>query len=185
MIEVEIRGPLSKKQFNILKRFLEKNGRIERKINQSTIFFKNLGDKDLRLRWDNNGNTILVIKGEKSNQFARKEVELKLLPYSWKQALKFLIVLGFNKGQIGRMQRFDYRYKTFKIALRRKTVIGDHFEIEIIVRSKKEINKTIKKLKDFAKKLQLQIWSEQEYRKVLRENWSKIAVTDLSKLINN
>lgn len=183
MIEVEIRGPLSKSQFNFSKKFFDKKGKLEKEINQITIFFKNINNKDLRLSWDNNGNTFLVIKGGRSNRFARRELELKMSPYSWKQILDFLIALGFGRGQIGKMQRFDYRYKSFKIALRRKTVLGDHFEIELMARSKRETKRVIEILKNFAREMNLNVWSEEDYRKLLREKWSNVPTQDLKRFI--
>lgn len=82
--EVEVRGPLSKKEYAELNRFLKKNGDFKEKKNRVIIDYTAMKgsqtirnrDKDIRLRCTNGIPEIIIKIGNWGGSEQRKEISI-------------------------------------------------------------------------------------------------------------
>lgn len=175
-IEVENRGPLTKKQFQALKLYLNKNGKLlGHKSRLSLMYFrKNIPKKvssikndpvDLRLRITN-GQAAMVMKyGQWAGSDTRKEFEFPIEKKKFGQAIEFLAALGWTKTVVYATEAFMYKYKNIEFAVVEIKGYGHTYEAEIIVKNKNKISATRKKIKDICAKLGLREYRPNEFER--------------------
>ena len=192
-IEVEARGPLTKKQFQGLKRYLAKNGRLlGRKTRLSLIYFRKRIPKnvntikndpvDLRLRITN-GRAAMVMKyGQWSGSDARKEFEFPINKKQFGQAIEFLAALGWSKTVAYATDTSIYQYKNIEFAVVEIKGYGQVYEAEILVKNKKGVAPARKKIKAICSQLNLREYQQGEFEKQCNQiNNTKKLQFDFSK----
>lgn len=148
-IEVENRGPLTKKEYLRLKNFLTKRGRpTEHKSRLTLMYFRHhipvhvneiKNDPiDLRLRITN-GQAALVLKyGNWAGSDMRKEFEIFIDKDKFEAAIGFLAALGWTRAVVYATEAFVFNYKKIEFALIEIKNYGFMYEAEILSRSQKQ-----------------------------------------------
>lgn len=167
--EVEIRGPLTEKEYQRLQKFLERKGKLIKAGDQMVIFF-HMAEHAMNLKKDHKLEKIVLKIGQwqKGN---REEIEVLLRKGQFGNALKLLKGLGYNKGYRIPAFRQDFLYRGIQISLKTKAVIGTHYEMETLAAGQREATGKKKSLLAVAKSLRLKVWSEAEYRRIAHERW--------------
>lgn len=174
-IEVEIRGPLSNKQFKSLSRSLKKDGRFLDRYNQLVIFFQqniilNIAKDALRIKKDESGEKVCFKKQTRSD--SSSELEFYLKNGEYKKAIKFFQLIGFDKYSLAPAARWEFLYRGVRVSLKNKCIIGPHYEMEVMVGERWEADKTKKRLLVLARKLGLKVWAPEEYSRHKSSCWS-------------
>ena len=175
-IEVESRGPLTKKRFQALKKYLTKNGKfIGRKSRLSLMYFRTKIPKDvksikndpvdLRLRITNGQATMTMKYGQWSGSDMRKEFEFPIDKNQFGDALDFLKALGWTKAVVYATDAFIYHYKNIEFAVIEIKKYGYVYEAEILVKSKNEINRACQRIKTTSSRLGLKEYEPGEFEK--------------------
>ncbi|MGC9049253.1 MAG: CYTH domain-containing protein, partial [Patescibacteria group bacterium] len=173
-IEVEIRGPLTKKQFQNLKKFLTKNGKlIGRKSRLSLMYFRKQVPKnvnaikndpvDLRLRITDGQATMVMKYGQWAGSDTRKEFEFPIEKNKFGQAIEFLKALGWTKTVVYATDASIYKYREVEFAVVEIKGYGYVYEAEIMVKNKKEISAARKKIKTLCSKIGLREYRSGEF----------------------
>lgn len=169
-IEVEIRGPLTERQYQKLRSFLRKRGKLLAARDQQVIFF-HYHKHNLSLKKDHEKEKIVIKLGKDWQKESRQETEVHLEKGQFANALTLLKHLGFTKGYCAPAWREDYLYRRTQISLKTKCVIGPHYEMEKTVTSSAAASALKKRLMALAKELELKVWSEKEYRRHTHQMW--------------
>jgi len=183
---VEIRGPLTKKEYKILKKELWTHGKEIYYSDEFVIFFpenRNLKLKknQLRIKVNNFGATIYLKDSRRGN------VELilskRLSETGGKTALRILGFLGpYFDVSVAPAKRFDYSYNGAMISIKTYCIIGPHFEIDKKVETKREINQAKQNLLEIAHVLNLRVWTDKEYKEHVENSWKNIRRLELSEV---
>ncbi len=164
MIEIEIRGKLSTKDFIRLFDFFQKEGKLKDHYRRLSVDISPGFDEKTR-KWNNPSKTDIRIKKSddkekisiKIGHFAdkeREEIEAKLQPGEFLKALALFEALGFQSGMIYYWESWEFEYKNFEIKLSKYAKDYYIFEIE----TKKGYDPDL-----LASELSLHPWSEKEY----------------------
>jgi len=173
MIEVEIRGPLNEEEFTNAINFFETNAKKTKEYEEIALFFNE--NKLLNLP----GDTVRVKVKEKSSKLTFKtgklgrenEIEIEIKKEQVGELLKILGNLGFKTVSMAPSLRRDYLFDSVTISLKEKCIIGKHFEMEILVDKKEDVEKAQQKLMKLSKKLNFNSWSESEYNEHKDKCW--------------
>lgn len=171
MIEVEIRGRLTKKEFDRLKKFLTKNGEfIEHRDREIYLLYDYPGfnlnptarEVDIRLRNTNGNCEIMVKKKASDGNIGRKEISLKLQDMDLDKAKEVVKALGCKKAL--RMHRVTdiFTYENVEWALVKTPKDYFYFEAEKVTEKEKDIKTVHKELVALAKELDLKVFSQKE-----------------------
>ena len=180
-IECEIRGCITRGDFNDIKRDIEKDFGKMSESPELVIFFK--GDYDLRLMINKSGGGLIFKETVDSKNHARRETEFKFSLDNIMGVLNFLVLLGFDKGLFSYCYRFDTNNIEQKISVKFDTKIGDLFEIEQVVDEKASFDKVQANLSRIAIKYGLTPWTLAAYNGIVKESWADVASEPL--LTNN
>ena len=175
-IEVEIRGPLTKKQFQNFKKFLAKKGKlICHKPRLSLMYFRKQIPKkvkaikndpvDLRLRITDDQATMVMKYGQWAGSDVRKEFEFPVEKKKFGQAIEFLRALGWTKTVAYATDAFIYKYKGVEFAIVEIKDYGYVYEAEIMAKNKKEVSTARKKIKTLCSKIGLREYRAGEFEK--------------------
>jgi len=74
-------------------------------------------------------------------------------------------------GLLSFSNNYEAKRGSLSISFKFGTKIGDFFEIEEIVSSKKEVNGAFKRILEIAKKFDLLVWDKETYEKVKKRGW--------------
>ena len=167
--EVEIRGPLTEREYQRLLKFLKKNGQLLKEGEQMVVFFE-MRRHVMNLKKDHKREKIVLKLGEwqKGN---REEIEVVLRKGQFGNALKLFKGLGYKKGYRIPAFRQDFLYQGIQISLKTKAVIGTHYEMETLSVGQKGVGEKKRNLLAVARSLKLKVWSEAEYRRIAHERW--------------
>lgn len=167
--EVEIRGPLTEREYQRLLRFLRKKAQLLKEGEQTVIFFE-MRRHAMNLKKDHKAERIVLKLGEwqKGN---REEIEVSLRKGQFDNALKLLKGLGFTRGYRIPAFRQDFLYQGVQVSLKTKAVIGTHYEMETLAVSQLEAEEKKRHLLAVARSLKIKVWSEAEYRRIAHERW--------------
>ena len=170
MKEIEIRGKLSKLEFNTLKIFLEEKATFKDNYKRISIDLspgfdpktKTWKNSTFDLRLKKSGNTEkITLKVGNFQLKEREEIEVKLVEGEFLNALKLIERLGFDKGMVYYWESWEYDYQGLEVKISQYT--DDYFTWEI------ESNNQKKDPTDLANKLSLKPYSESEYKSAI--NW--------------
>ena len=172
-IEIELRGPLSKKEFNNLKSFLDKNAEfLDKKERLGLIYYPNeipddlttLKDDpiELRIRITNKQPELMLKHGNWAASGAeRKEIQIPLTQDKIQDAIDFLLILGWKHVIAHPTISYNYKYKEIEFSLRNSKNFY-YYEAEIMAESN-EINLVKEKIKKVCKELNLKEYSKEEF----------------------
>jgi len=168
MVEIEIRGKLTKEQFEKLKSFLEDKAKLLDNYKRLSIDLspgfdsktKSWKDSkfDLRLKKSGVSEKISLKIGE-FHLKERKEIDVKLKEGEFLNSLKLFQMLGFDKGMLYFWESWEYEYQDFEIKVSKYT--DSYFTWEIEAKEKNLNPNTL------AKELNLIPYSETDYKKAI------------------
>jgi len=180
-IEVELRALIDEKQFIELNCFLAKNGKYLGEDHKDSHFFI-LPDKLLKVT-DNisKNNAKISLKLQKiglGSDF--EEIDVNFSREDADKIIKIFKLLGFNNYMYSYQNRHNYLYKNVEFAIKYTESWGFHCEMEIMVKSKKEVPRALKEMGVVAKELGLKIMSDDELKKFITKihgGWNRGAYT--------
>jgi hypothetical protein len=158
--EIELKGPLTKTEFQNLYQILKKNGQFIRKWNRkSYVFYTNDKTLDIKVRTTNKTSEIVAKKGFWGNR-KREEIIIPINEKSVVLAIKFLAALGYKKGIITSRLTHIFEYNSIEFALVKCPKNYYFYEAEFIpTRAIKNPEAYIEKT---LKSLGMKVWSEKE-----------------------
>lgn len=168
MTEIEIRGKLSKSDFDRLLKLLSKSGKLNDHYHRLSLdlspgfdpeskTWKNSSGTDVRLKKSDNNEKISIKTGN-FHDLERKEIEVKIRPGQFLNALDLLETLGYKTGMIYFWESWEYNYQGVEIKLSKYT--DDYYTFEIEGKENSNIN-------EIADKLGLTVYSKEDYRKAI------------------
>lgn len=168
-IEVEVSGPLTKEKKAELINFFDKNGKKTNTKHRVLIDYSTfLGDglknreKDIRLRITNGNPEIIVKLGAWNSNNHRKELSVMTETGSFDRLVQIYAALGYEKGMLCERTTQVYEYDRIEFALVEVPGHSFHFEAEIMS-DEENIDVARKHIEDICKKLELKIFSDDEY----------------------
>jgi len=169
-IEIEIRGPLSKKEFNnLIKLFEDKGKKTSEKdrvlIDYSTFLKGGVEErkKDIRLRVTNGIPEIIVKIGEWGGTEQRKELSVFTKPGEFDTLVEIFGELGFDKGMLCVRKSKVYEYKDIEFALVEVPGHSYYYEAEKMANNKENGDKLIKEIENVCRDLNLDIFDKKEF----------------------
>jgi hypothetical protein len=170
MIDVEIHGPVAKKEYEKLRKLLQTAGEDVRAERRVSIFYKGadagvLADLELRA----GTRSELVLKDRRSD----RQTSLILMPGQLSDALAFCASLGYFKGKVSVREFFAARYGGAQFNL--IDPLEDesfHYEAFMTVHDPAGAKEAKKKLEVLARKFKLPLWTSAEmltFRSALSE----------------
>ncbi len=171
MIEIEIRGKISLKDFERLSRLFRQEGKLIRHYHRLSVDLSPGFDPktrswpkddqlDLRIKKTDEEEKISVKVGNINAQ-EREEVEIRLKEGEFEDAVKMFTALGFKQGMIYFWQSWEYVYKKFEVKLTR---YGEEYYSLEIESPEKNLDPNV-----LAKELNLDPFTDKEYKKEI--NW--------------
>lgn len=185
MTEIEIRGKLSKENFNKLKSLLEKDAILKDHYKRLSIDLSPGFDPKTR-SWKNSKFDLRLKKSGTSEKISlkigkfhlkeREEIDVKLEEGQFLDALKLLETLGFNKGMIYFWESWEFGYKGYEIKLSQYN--DDYYTWEI------ESHDPKKDPSSLAQTFSLIPYTEKDYKETIdweNKNIHKLYSYDLTK----
>lgn len=171
MEEIEIRGKISKKDFERLNKLLSEQGKLIKHYHRLSIDLSPGFDPrtrtwpkddlvDLRIKKTDRQEKITVKVGDFNAQ-KREELEINLAEGQLVEALKMFAALGFSQGMVYFGQNWEYEYRGFEVKL--VQYANDYFNWEI------ESHQPDLDPNALAEKLNLHPFLKEEYKKEI--NW--------------
>ena len=176
-IEVEIRGPLTKKEYFKLERYLKKNGRFiqkkDRVLIDYSLFIRSEGletrKNDIRLRITNKVPEIIVKTGKMGGSDEREEISVLVRRNNFDNLVKIFALLGLKKGMLCVRKGSIYTYKKVEFSLVEVPNHSYYYEVEKIIRKNKDKNKAKQELLNMCKQLNLKIFSDKSLYSYIRK----------------
>lgn len=169
-IEIEIRGPLSKKEFDSLVKFFEKKGKKKSEkdrvlIDYSTFLKGGVENrkKDIRLRVTNGIPEIIVKFGEWGGSEQRKELSAFTKPGEFDTLVEIFGELGFRKGMLCVRKSKVYDYKDIEFALVEVPGHSYYYEAEKMATDGENGDKMIRQIKNVCKDLKLKVFNKKQF----------------------
>lgn len=176
MIEVEIRGQLSKERFDELTNFFAKNAELLETQDREMILLRQVPGyshsptervNDVRLRCTN-GETEVMIKTKASeHNTARTELSIPLTRTTLDQAKELARAFGCTEGQWMHRRKKVYDYQSVHWSLVEAPPHIYYFEAERIAKTKDEIPVVEHALHDAAVALQLPVFTPVELQEFI------------------
>lgn len=166
--EVELRGQLSKQDFNRVKSFLDDNSSGV-KDNKLTYFFvsKKIILKVTDERSKNKAKITIKVGDETENIL--KEYEICIPRKSVTGAVNLFKTLGYSKVNAVEQKRTNYKYKGSHISLKHTPDWGLHFEIETKAKNKKQAAEKKLKLFKICKELDISPMTSEEIKNKIKQ----------------
>ena len=167
-IEIEHRSRFSKKVYNSLLNFLEKEGKDLGQDDKNVYFFT-FPDKLLKVT-DNISKQTAKITGKLTrighgSNF--EEIEIPINQSDVGKAVRLLKKFGFADVHNTYQKRHNYLYKGIEIAVKYSKVWGYHAEFEIMISDLKEKTNADKKIQSLAKQLEIRLMTEDELKRFI------------------
>lgn len=173
MIEVEIRGPLSHKEYESLKSTLATRGTHVESHEREMILLKELpgyspdiGERevDVRLRNTNGSCEIMIKRKVSRNNSGRAELSIPLPGATLEHARELAKAFGCTKGvQIFRNKE-TYSYEGIEWSLVTAPKDIRYFEAELGVEREREIPDARERLSNVARSLNLTVYTDKEQK---------------------
>ncbi|MCL5411420.1 MAG: CYTH domain-containing protein [Patescibacteria group bacterium] len=170
-IEVEVRGPISKKKLLELEKIFRKSGRFktlkERVLIDYSTFLPNGNmrerTKDIRLRITNGIPEIIVKLGKAGGLETRKELSVLVGKGEFETLVQIFGALGLVKGALCVRKSRVYDYRGVEFALVEVPNHSYYFEAEKLVSDEEDLKKAEKDLKNICQELNLSLFSDEEF----------------------
>lgn len=175
-IEVEIRGPLTKEEFDNLVCLFEVQARKTSEKDRVLIDYSTFLEggvenrhKDIRLRVTNGIPEIIVKIGEWGGTEHRKELSVFTKQGEFDTLVEIFGELGFRKGMLCVRKSKVYEYKDIEFALVEVPGHSYYYEAEKMVHEKEDADKIIKEIKNVCKDLNLEIFDKKQFFEYIKE----------------
>ena len=171
MLEIEKRGFLTEKQYNNLLDFLDKNGESLGADDKDVVYYI-YPDKLLKAVHNiSKGDAKISLKMNKigaGSVFPETEV---FFPEDDFDKIKLIIekIAKPDKVMSGIQKRKNFMYKGCDFAIKWSKEWDYHFEIEILVKDKDEVDDAEEKLEAIAKELGIKILTENELKEFTKK----------------
>ncbi len=169
-IEIEIRGPLSKEEFENLARFFEINGKKKSEKDRVLIDYSTFLDggvenrkKDIRLRVTNGMPEIIVKIGEWGGNEQRKELSVFAKEGEFDTLVEIFGELGYGKGILCVRKSKVYDYKNIEFALVEVPNHSYYYEAEKMASSVENGNMLMQEIENVCKELNLKIFDKKDF----------------------
>jgi len=169
-IEIEIRGPLSKKEFDNLVKFFKTKGKKTSDKNRILIDYSTFlkggvknRNKDIRLRVTNGVPEIIVKLGKWGDDEHRKELSTFTKPGEFDILVEIFGELGLNKGMLCVRKSKVYEYKNIEFSLVEVPGHSYYYEAEKMAHEEEATDEIIKEIKNVCKKLKLKIFDKKQF----------------------
>ncbi len=169
-IEIEIRGPLSKEEFENLVKFFESNGKKKSEkdrvlIDYSTFLEGGIENrkKDIRLRVTNGIPEIIVKVGGWGEDEQRKELSVFTKQGEFDILVEIFGELGFGKGMLCIRKSKVFEYKDIEFALVEVPNHSYYYEAEKMAFGSEDGDGLIKEIKNICKELNLNIFDKKQF----------------------
>lgn len=164
-IEIEFRSIFSKKKYNQLKSFLDKNAE-DLGLDNKNVFFFIMPEKLLKVTNNESKDsakfTLKLNKIGKGSDF--KELEVPIEREDVNKTVKIFKKLGFDEVQESYQKRHNYGYKGVEIALKWSETWTYHIELEILIEDKKKKEMAEKRIKEVADELNVNLMTDEELK---------------------
>src|SRR3990167_9830696 len=169
-IEIEIRGPLTKEEFDNLVKLFENKGKKTSKKDRVLIDYYTFLEggvenrhKDIRLRVTNGIPEIIVKVGEWGGTEQRKELSVFTKQGEFDTLVEIFGALGFYKGMLCVRKSKVYEYKGIEFALVEVPGHSYYYEAEKMAHEKEDAEKIIKEIKNVCKDLSLKVFDKKQF----------------------
>lgn len=165
MLEIEIRSFITKKEFDNLKKFFNKNAKLIKNDFQETYYFD--CPQDLRIQ-KNRYYSKIWLKSGKIHDEKREELEIKFDKEDFSNLLDLFTTLKYKVKIKWLRKRSEYRWRGIKVCLDNTKGYGLILELE---------GKNIKKLKKMMSELNIELTPRKEFEekfKYYKKNWRKL-----------
>ena len=160
MIDIEIKGPVAKKEYDKMKSTLEETGEnILREKRASIVYVGEHSHSFTDITVTSGTDSKIILKDHK----AKTETVLALAPDQFSQSVEFCAKLGYTKGVVSVRDFFCAQYGGAYFSLV-DPLENDSFYYEavIIVNDPVSAKESMKKLEALARKFKLPIWGNLE-----------------------
>lgn len=168
-IEIEFRGPLLKKEYTRLEKFLKQEGLFklnkERILIDYSMFILSEGlekrTNDIRLRVTNKIPEIIVKIGKMGGAESRKEISILGNQGDFDKLVQVFAVLGLTKGMLCIRRSRVYMYKEIEFTL---VEVPDHsfyFEAEKLISPEENKEQAQEEVKQLCHELGLKLFDDQ------------------------
>ncbi len=189
-IEVEVRGPLSRKEYQDLQKVLLVEGELlsekKRMLIDYSVFIPKQGirnrDLDIRLRITNDESEVVIKKGAWKASDSREEVVVKLQKGEFGNMVKAYAALGYKKGVIAKNEYKIYKYKDIEFKLVYVPEFEYFFEAEIGCQENEDTKNAREVIGQICNELNLKYYSDEEWFDFIeRQNKAVNKVFDFDK----
>ncbi len=185
-IEIEFRACFNKEKFDSLKKYLDLNSQYLGKDNKNVFFFIFKGKLLKVVDEISKDRGKIVLKDNKIGHGARfGEKEIFINREKIGDFKNIFLNLDLPCKLMESYQKRDnYLYDGVEIALKYSNDWGHHAELEIVINKEENREKTEKKIKKVARKLDLKLMIDEELRKFTRKaemEYNKSSIGELNK----
>ncbi len=158
MIEVEIRGPVAKKEYEKLKKLLESAGENQLAEYQMAVSYIDRGFNNRAVRLEQkNGTAKIYIETGKLGE--RKEIATELASGAFASAIEMLAELGYKKASVSVREVLSCEYGGALFSLFDPGEDSFYYEAAISVSGPDEAKEAKQKLEKLARNFKLPMWS--------------------------
>jgi len=175
-IEIEIRGPLSKNEFDNLVKIFEKDGIKTGEKNRILIDYSTFleggienRNKDIRLRVTNGIPEIILKIGSWGGTENRKELSVLSNQGDFDLLVEIFANLGLNKGMLCERKSKVYEYKGIEFALVEVPGHSYYYEAEKMADEKENANIIINEIESVCRNLNLKIFNKNEFFEYIKQ----------------
>lgn len=174
-IEVEVRGILTKDQYNKTLKFFKKKGHFKKNKNRLLIDYSNFiasegirnRKKDIRVRVTNGIPEIIIKIGSWGGSESRRELSFKGKEGEFATLVEIFDQLGFSKGMMAKRDTVAYEYKGIEFALVDTPAHNYFFEAEKMAHNRDDFAKVENEIREVCKELGLKIVDKEGFFKFI------------------
>lgn len=164
MIEVEVRGFLSKEEFETkLKEFQKISSSFEEDHRDTTFFMLPEATLKVTKMKSKNQSKISYKSGDIVSSVGQEEVELLIPITDYDKAVLIFTKLGLTDKQITEQIRYNFNIDGFEVSLKWSKDWEYHFEVEKLVNDRSQMDNINSEIKEFCSKFKLKPLSEEEF----------------------
>ncbi len=158
MIDVEIKGPVAKKEYEKLKKTLETAGENIFIEEQVIVSYTDRGFNNRAVRLEHkNDKVVLFVETGKIGE--RKEIVVPLARESFSAGIAMLAELGYKKATVSNQEVFSAEYGGALFSLFDPDEETFYYEASISAGSPDQVKEAKKKLEKLARNFKLPMWS--------------------------
>lgn len=179
--EVEIRGILTQEQYNALISRLNHQATSVEPDDRETTFFI-IPDKTLKVTKNlssQKAKVALKIGNIKTGE--QEEIEMNIPFDEYKKAVKIFCALGFTEIQETKQRRINFAVENIVVSVKHSDDWGYHYEMDLNVATEKKIPYARERLVELAKKLGLEVLTDEQIKNICDEIDKKHRESPLAK----